>query len=148
MKACRKCGATKPLSEFYRAVHNRDKRESLCKICKRADSSAYQVVKYRTDPAWVARRRARNRAAMTRVGYRSSPKVQRAAQRRWKLQNREKHRAGEHARRAEHKGQLVNPGICQQCGARGLILKHHPDYSKPLAVEWLCYKCHGLTWRK
>ena len=49
------------------------------------------------------------------------------------------------------KGRLVCPGVCSNCGepktrkngASG-IAAHHPDYSRPLEVEWLCDKCHGI----
>lgn len=30
---------------------------------------------------------------------------------------------------------------CQKCGAQKSE-KHHPDYSRPLEVEWLCRRCH------
>jgi hypothetical protein len=31
---------------------------------------------------------------------------------------------------------------CEVCGATGGVERHHPDYSKPLAVEWLCPEHH------
>lgn len=39
-------------------------------------------------------------------------------------------------------GALVRADTCQDCGATDRIEAHHPDYSKPLEVEWLCTKCH------
>lgn len=30
---------------------------------------------------------------------------------------------------------------CQKCGSNNAE-KHHPDYSQPLLVEWLCRECH------
>lgn len=47
-------------------------------------------------------------------------------------------------------GKLKRPGFCSRCGkpdtpardGRTTIQAHHPDYSKPLDVEWLCVKCH------
>lgn len=50
---------------------------------------------------------------------------------------------------AVHKGVLVRPDRCEVCGrsgrfkdGRSAIQAHHDDYNKPLAVRWLCQKCH------
>jgi hypothetical protein len=39
----------------------------------------------------------------------------------------------------QRRGRLV-PQPCQVCG--GVAQKHHPDYSRPLDVVWLCRSCH------
>jgi ribosomal protein S27AE len=43
------------------------------------------------------------------------------------------------------KGQGKKP--CERCGAT-VAQMHHDDYSKPLAVRWLCGRCHGIEHRK
>lgn len=58
-----------------------------------------------------------------------------------------KQRARTAARRAVALGILIRPGVCEKCHSSpssrsGKIHGHHPDYSKPLEVEWLCAKCH------
>ena len=40
----------------------------------------------------------------------------------------------------QQRGKLVQEP-CQVCGDRDSE-KHHPDYSQPLLVEWLCRPCH------
>jgi len=32
--------------------------------------------------------------------------------------------------------------VCQNCNSSQSILAHHPDYTKPLYVIWLCRSCH------
>ena len=39
-------------------------------------------------------------------------------------------------------GFLVRPAKCQKCGKKKWVEAHHPDYDKPLDIEWLCIKCH------
>ncbi len=39
-------------------------------------------------------------------------------------------------------GRIVKASSCSQCGFRGQIDGHHPDYAKPLVVIWLCHQCH------
>ena len=40
-------------------------------------------------------------------------------------------------------GKIQRPKICPDCLQERKITAHHPDYSKPLDVEWKCYPCHG-----
>lgn len=40
-------------------------------------------------------------------------------------------------------GKIVRPSQCSLCGfSNGIIEGHHPDYSKPLEVVWVCKSCH------
>lgn len=40
-------------------------------------------------------------------------------------------------------GTIERPDTCDQCGSPYRIQAHHDDYSKPLAVKWLCVRCHS-----
>ena len=56
----------------------------------------------------------------------------------------DKQHAREAVKRALRSGQLVRPEACDDCGSTvEQPQAHHPDYSQPLAVEWLCRDCHG-----
>ena len=44
--------------------------------------------------------------------------------------------------------EILRPKKCSNCGIECVPEAHHPDYTKPLEVIWLCHACHGLTWRK
>ena len=57
---------------------------------------------------------------------------------------KEAHRA---VSRALAKGELTapDPSICPECGLETRLVAHHPDYAKPLDVEWLCFRCHWWT---
>ena len=43
--------------------------------------------------------------------------------------------------RMKKEGRLVNPHLCIECGV-GQSEGHHPDYSQPEWVLWLCRRCH------
>lgn len=43
---------------------------------------------------------------------------------------------------AVQRGILVKPKVCEQCKQPNYVYGHHPDYSKPLDVIWLCRECH------
>jgi hypothetical protein len=56
--------------------------------------------------------------------------------------NPEKIAAKQMVNKAVKDGSLIKSGTCEKCGASGRIEGHHPDYSKPMEVVWLCPPCH------
>lgn len=53
----------------------------------------------------------------------------------------QRHKAHQVTKQAVKKGLLVRQS-CEVCGATP-AQAHHDDYRKPLAVRWLCQKCHA-----
>lgn len=45
----------------------------------------------------------------------------------------------------ERRGWFVAPTNCQKCGVKKRLDKHHPDYTKPDEVYFVCRSCHMLT---
>jgi hypothetical protein len=45
-----------------------------------------------------------------------------------------------------NRGKLKKEETCFQCGLPSQE-KHHPDYTKPLDVVWMCRKCHWALHR-
>lgn len=43
-----------------------------------------------------------------------------------------------------NKGLLARPSICERCGLEKKIQVHHPDYTTPMIVRWLCKPCHVI----
>jgi len=41
----------------------------------------------------------------------------------------------------------MRPAACERCGITCTTHGHHPDYSKPLEVVWVCRKCHAKEHR-
>lgn len=60
-------------------------------------------------------------------------------------QEKFKPQAKEKARQAYNNGVIQKPLVCENCHEDKPLDKHHPDYDKPLEVEWLCRKCHRLA---
>jgi hypothetical protein len=60
----------------------------------------------------------------------------------WQKANPDKMRAQRQARYAVKIGKIFRPSECSQCHIEEALDGHHPDYSKPLEVQWLCRVCH------
>lgn len=124
-KTCFKCRVEKALTEFYAHKKMRGGKLNKCKDCTKRDtrknrreretSREYDVLRYKT----CAGRRAyseKNSAS-------------------WKKRHPEKANAHQAVSRAIARGQLIRQN-CEFCSRIGHA--HHEDYSKPLAVRWLC----------
>ena len=66
------------------------------------------------------------------------------------LQIEREHRRVRNATRKFAKAFLIeHKDICECCGIKKFTLtKHHPDYSQPLLVQWLCEECHNELHKK
>ena len=94
-------------------------------------------IRFRTDPVFREYRRQKSRDSYAKFqGLR--------------LALREKHlgtiaeRARQILRNAVRRGEITRSKICSKChSVTPPIQAHHPNYSKPLAVYWLCVFCHA-----
>lgn len=136
LKRCFKCLRDLPLTEFYRHAQMADGHLSKCRDCTRADVKARRLIKLD-----AIREYDRQRAALPhRVALRER------VSREWEAANPEWAHAQTIANNAVRDGKLQRAQECEGCGRDDVrIEKHHPDYSKPLLVVWLCKPCHAIA---
>lgn len=137
---CGVCKEFKPYDEFYK-----NKRTILgitpdCKKC-------HCKVNIKTRNMDTAREN--NRKYMERA-RKKNIEIFRERERKYSLNRSkdEKYWARKEVNNAVKRGDILKPDICEECGRKVRITAHHEDYTKPLSVKWLCYKCHGKKHRK
>jgi hypothetical protein len=131
MKACFKCGETKPLEQFYRHKMMADGHLNKCRDCTCKD-----VRHHRLDNPEKVRAYDRERA-----------KQPHRIEKRMKLYYRDRE---EHPDRLKARNTLSNAvrdgrvakRPCAFCATTEKLEAHHHDYAKPLDVTWLCKPCH------
>lgn len=125
MKACKRCFRVLSLDDFYASVTR------VCKTC----------VKLRQRLLYRKNRRVRKRYEKERE-TRADRKAQKArAQARHRRNNPLKYKARTAVGNALRDGRLTRRP-CAGCGTSKRVQAHHHDYSKPLDVIWLCFRCH------
>jgi hypothetical protein len=146
MKTCKTCNKDKPLSSFYVHKAMLDGHLNICKDCTKARVSKHRVLNIESVRAYDKQRamspervNARKEYAKTEAGKKAKAKA---------LRNyREKHTDRYFAHRvfgAALKDGKVLKMPCFVCGDIN-VEGHHPDYSRPLDVVWLCKKHHTET---
>jgi len=131
MKTCFKCGAEKPLTEFYKHKQMSDGYLNKCKSCKKEYQKGHRlenVEYYRSFDKQRQKNRDRQKAIQVRALQ-------------WRKRNPDKYKAHTAVGNAVRDGRLVK-GPCQVCGDQS-VHAHHEDYTKPLDVVWLCPKHHS-----
>lgn len=130
MKTCFKCGAEKPLDDFYRHPKASDGYLGKCKECHKADVRTNYAAKRGQYQEYEAKRNATEHRRKHRRGA--------GAKHYWS--NHDKAIARIATKRAVREGRLAR-GPCIVCGDPNTEAHHH-DYSKPLDVEWFCFTHH------
>lgn len=146
-KQCRNCGKVKPLSEFYAHVKMMDGHLNKCKECVKArvkahrDNNLEKVRAYdRARGNFPHRVAARASYAKTEAGKLSHA----ISAMKWQQNHADRKHASHIVRNALRDGRLKKPPCCfvPECGEMK-VDAHHPDYSRPLDVVWLCRKHHS-----
>lgn len=129
-KECIRCFRTLPLEAFY-ASRNSDGHANACKAC----------VKLRVRLRYRETKPERQRYELKREA-RAERKAQKArTQARHRQNNPLKYKARNAVNNALRDGRLTKRP-CAGCGTSDRVQAHHHDYSKPLDIMWLCFKCH------
>ncbi len=129
-KKCFRCGKTLPLEAFYRHPRMDDGHLGKCKECTKLDvreNYALRRKQYRDYD------KKRNQTPKRKVSARG-------ARIKYRKKDPVKYKAHSAASNAIRNGKLIREN-CFYCGNPKSQI-HHDDYSKPLDVRWVCFKCH------
>ena len=126
VKKCFKCSVCQPLSEFYRHKAMADGHLNKCKACAKRD-----MLEHRRTNGDAIRAYDRERSKLPhRIQhcYENTKEYRRRYPERYKANG---------AVAAALKSVRLVKQPCACCGAAD-VEAHHPDYSRPLDVIWLC----------
>jgi hypothetical protein len=139
------CGKVRPLEDYYKSSKCSDGYKGTCKECHNEACRAWCRRNPEKSASYKRKYSAANPekvAASTRKHWEENREKISARNRKWRQENPEKHKAYIAVNNATRRGKLV-PQPCEHCGAENYKTEgHHPDYSKPLDVVWLCRPCH------
>lgn len=142
------------MDAFYRHPKMADGHLGKCKECAKAD-----VNKNRAENREYYNEYDRNRFQhdmerrslqldQMREWAKNNPEKLAEIKAQWKSRNPEKTQCHTVMNNALRNGKVIKSQSCQSCGTtEAKIHGHHPDYSKPLEVMWLCASCHARQHR-
>jgi len=147
-KMCTCCKKTKDVCEFYRSKSTKDGFHCYCKPCNLSFSKKWRMenpekcndnrerwLKENTDK-YVEYKKRWSKENPTKYTQRRKNWFAK-----YKKENPEGFRARDRLNMAVRYGKIKRQP-CVKCGKSENIHGHHPDYSKPLDVVWLCASCH------
>lgn len=143
MKTCICCGCDKPLSDYYEHAKMADGHLNKCKECQKANSRTNREKNLAQHQAYDRARSNLPHRVDARAAY-GTTATGTAALARAKSSYLQRHpdrrKANTAVRVAIRDGKLQRDP-CWACG-EVKVEGHHPDYSLPLDVIWLCKKHH------
>ncbi len=134
MKKCTKCHQLKPKEDFYKQKYGKDFLRASCKLCCNADSKLWFDNNFIKD------------GEKGKEWYKDNKNKRIKSINKWIKNNAHKRQAQEQVHRSIASGKLIRKP-CAVCNNTKTDA-HHPDYSKPLEVIFLCRKHHIEIHRK
>ena len=147
-KHCSRCDTTKPFSEFHANKRSADGLSSRCKPCAIAATKAYRKANKQHYVAYDKARSQRPDRVAARKAYAKTEKGKLSkslSMRKYVANHPDRHKATTIFSHQLRIG-AIKPLPCQFCGSEKTE-GHHPDYSRPLDVVWLCIPHHKQVHR-
>lgn len=119
-KLCPGCGLVLALTSFAQDRSKSDNRTSYCKACRRRQKLAYRMT-----PEGEAHERFYQACRAHNHPQKDAAKALIRELLRRKL--------------------ITKPDVCDVCKAAGPVEGHHPDYTQPYEVYFLCKDCHAFV---
>jgi hypothetical protein len=132
VKRCFKCLCEKPLEAFYKHAMMGDGHLNKCIECTKKDVKTHRQANIERVRLYDRMRASQPHRLANRIKYTEKYRKE--------FPNRA--RANAMVSKAVRAGHLKKQP-CWVCGAEALA--HHPDYSRPLDVVWLCQPHHKQT---
>lgn len=133
---CKTCQTDKPEDGFYAS------NKTKCKECVKAAATANRLENIERVRSHDRLRGSMPHRVSARIAYQKTTafaQSHRAAAQRWQASHPERRKANVIVGNAMKAGKL-EPQPCWCCGNKAEA--HHPDYSRPLDVVWLCPPHH------
>ena len=123
-KTCKKCNKKKELL-YFRKRSNRNTFQNICKKCEGKIANEWHRAHKIETNTYLRKWRKKN---YCKNGY-------------YAIKYRTTHPIQINSRRIANKIKIKMP--CYFCKSTYKIEKHHPDYSKPMEIVFLCKVCHS-----
>ena len=143
MKCCIKCKKHLPLTDYYRHSQMADGHLNKCKECTKHDVIKNRYAKLEYYRAYDRQRANLPHRVEARAEYQKTDSYKKSnymSVRRNRIAYKDRSAARSMLQRAVISGKVVKTA-CFICGD-SRVQGHHPDYSRPLDVIWLCVRHH------
>jgi hypothetical protein len=139
---CKQCLTERAAADFYASNKTR------CKLCVCASVKKHRQENLEAIRAYDRMRGSQAHRVAAREVYRVTTayaKSHKAAAKRWEAKHPERKRAQQMVNNSIRDGKLVPWPVCEVPECSRKPHAHHPDYSMPLLVTWLCPAHHKET---
>ncbi len=136
---CKHCFHDMPAERFYKS------NQSKCKECVKAAVSHHRQANLERVRAYDRVRGSQPHRVAARAEYRRTPayaQSHEAAALRWSAKHPDRRKASHIVGNAVRDGKLIPWPVCAMPECFLKPQAHHPDYSRPLDVVWLCDAHH------
>lgn len=139
MKDCIECGVRKEFDAYWKNAASNDGYCSKCIDCMKAYLAKRKEAKDKLmPPGW--KQKTKDMTAYRHEWAKKNPGYATRKKKEWWDRNKDRLAIKDKVRYAVRTGKLIKLP-CIVCGSLE-VEAHHPDYSKPLDVIWLCKTHH------